>query len=303
MPESLPPACAHCQKLLSLGPENFVQPEVRNHLIGCATCSRLSAQYREIERLLNQVPDLKPLPALALRFQQIPQARHISELHESFATWEGMVEEKSPASLFKPWPGEAGTSPLAQGKAPLQKHSLASPTKPTNDLTLGQFQLPLQSTQRPRRPFWQVMATAATVALVLVTICAWMLLPRLNQPGATGHSGGTRTAVPATPTSTRPATQNVIFTEQDSGRTVKYDIAARIAIILNQQKYPAFRLQLSCEPPGALRSVVDPPYAVSAVNYVVEYQANEAGTCTIKNGSFVLTVVITQSSGRKPASD
>src|SRR5258708_1844950 len=161
MSESLPPACADCQKLLSLGPDTFDQPDVRNHLAGCATCGHLYAQYCEIDRLLNQIPDLKPLPDLALRFQQIPQAQHISELHGSFVSWEGMLEEKSSAHLLKQWLDEPPASPLYQRKKTMQKQSIAPNTRPSNALNNGQFQPPLNPTPRPRRSLWRVIATTA----------------------------------------------------------------------------------------------------------------------------------------------
>ena len=86
-------------------------------------------------------------------------------------------------------------------------------------------------------------------------------------------------------------TQQYEFTEQDSGRTVIYTVTSRFGISLNQQKYPKKNMQISCTPPGTLGSVSNLPYVAPPL-YAVRYEAVQPGLCTIKNGTFLLTVRI-----------
>lgn len=86
-------------------------------------------------------------------------------------------------------------------------------------------------------------------------------------------------------------TQQYEFTEKDSGRTVTYTVTTRFQIILNQQQYPKRNLQLSCTPPGGLGSISNLP-SVTPPLYAVRYEAVQPGLCTIKNGTFLLTVSI-----------
>ncbi len=86
-------------------------------------------------------------------------------------------------------------------------------------------------------------------------------------------------------------TQQYDFTEHDSGRTAVYSVATRFEIFLNQQQYPKTNLQLSCLPPGALGSISNLPL-VTPPMYVVRYFAAQPGLCTIRNGTFLLSVWI-----------
>lgn len=174
----------------------------------------------------------------------------------------------------------------------MHKQTIASQTRPSNALNKGQFQPPLNPTRR--RSLWRVIVTTSVVLLAVVAIVAWMLLPHLMQPSAPiGQREATPTTAPATPTP--GLTQQYTFTAQDSGKTVRYGVTTRFSLRLHQQQYPPQKLQLSCSPQGALGTITNVPYAAPPF-YTAAYQANEAGTCTLKNGNFILTVVIVQSS-------
>jgi hypothetical protein len=81
------------------------------------------------------------------------------------------------------------------------------------------------------------------------------------------------------------------FMEQDSGRTVTYTVTSRFGITLNSQKYPEKNVQVSCTPPRTIESVSNLP-SVPPPLYAVRYEGVQPGLCTIKNGTFLLTVRI-----------
>ena len=97
----------------------------------------------------------------------------------------------------------------------------------------------------------------------------------------------------ATPMPTSGLTQQYEFTDRDSGKTVTYTITSRFQIILNPQKYPQKQVRVACTPIGTLGTVTNLP-SVAPPLYVVRYEGIQPGTCTIKNGSFLLTVIIVQ---------
>ncbi len=86
-------------------------------------------------------------------------------------------------------------------------------------------------------------------------------------------------------------TQQYDFTEHDSGSTLTYTVTTRFEIIFNPQQYPKTNLQLSCTPPEVMGSISNLP-SVTPPLYVVRYEAVEPGLCTIRNGTFLLTVGI-----------
>ena len=92
-------------------------------------------------------------------------------------------------------------------------------------------------------------------------------------------------------TPTPQLTQQYDFTEQASGRTITYTVTSRFEIILNQQRYSKKNVQVSCTPPGTLGSVSNLP-SVTPPLYVIRYEGIQPGLCTIKNGTFLLTVRI-----------
>jgi hypothetical protein len=121
--------------------------------------------------------------------------------------------------------------------------------------------------------------------------------PQPTAPEATVTPSPTATAPGLnSPSPTPQLTQVYEFREQDSGKTVTYTITSRFSIILNEQKYPRHNLQATCQPVNAIGTITNVPY-VAPPDYVVRYEAVQAGICTIKNGSFMLTVkIITLSS-------
>ena len=133
---------------------------------------------------------------------------------------------------------------------------------------------------------------------LLLIFCTLTLVFSLNacgsQPGLTGSSSTPQqtpttssTVVPGTP----QLTQQYDFTEQDSGRTVTYTVTSRFEITLNQQKYPKDNLRVSCSRAGTLGAISNLP-AETPPLYAVRYEGVQAGSCTIQNGTFLLTVKI-----------
>lgn len=86
-------------------------------------------------------------------------------------------------------------------------------------------------------------------------------------------------------------TQQYEFTAQDSGRTVTYDVTSRFTLILNAQLYPQANLRVTCQPAGTIGTITNLP-AETPPLYAVRYEGEEAGSCTITNGAFLLPVNI-----------
>ena len=144
-----------------------------------------------------------------------------------------------------------------------------------------------------------IMSFVALICLLVLASCG----TSPSSPAAGVPTPGTATTQPtspvaqptATPMPTSGLTQQYEFTDRDSGKTVTYTITSRFQIILNPQKYPQKQVRVACTPVGTLGSVTNLP-SVAPPLYVVRYQGIQPGTCTIKNGSFLLTVIIVRSS-------
>jgi hypothetical protein len=131
----------------------------------------------------------------------------------------------------------------------------------------------------------------ASFAMILLIGCAPASTAGVAQQASTTPAGRTPTPL-ATPAQTPPSlTQQYSFTAQDSGRTLTYTVTSRFGITLNSQKYPKSHLQVICSPQDTLGSISNIP-SVAPPLYAVRYQGVEPGICTIKNGSFFLTVRI-----------
>jgi len=82
-------------------------------------------------------------------------------------------------------------------------------------------------------------------------------------------------------------------TLQLNGKTLTVVVTSRVWLAFYQPQYPKQNIQISCQPSRAIdnhsleNASLPPPY------YLVGYQAVEPGTCTIKNGKFILTVKVT----------
>jgi hypothetical protein len=79
------------------------------------------------------------------------------------------------------------------------------------------------------------------------------------------------------------------ITEKDNGKTFTYAPTTRFSVILDQNKYP--QENLTIEPKGLLGAISNIP-AVSPPFYVARFEGLQTGTCTIRNGSFVVTIKI-----------
>jgi len=140
----------------------------------------------------------------------------------------------------------------------------------------------------------QSRARSTVPGLTLLGL-AFLILVSCANPAST--QGTTPQRTPTTlgnhlsPTPTPQLTQQYDFTEQASGRTITYTVTSRFEIILNQQRYSKKNVQVSCTPPGTLGSVSNLP-SVTPPLYVIRYEGVQPGLCTIKNGTFLLTVRI-----------
>ncbi len=123
----------------------------------------------------------------------------------------------------------------------------------------------------------------------------FLLLVSCTNPIGQQHKLSQQAPTPSGNLSSTPSpsylTQQYQFTAQDSGRTVTYTITSRFGIILNGQKYPKSKIQLSCLPSGMLGDVSNIP-SVAPPLYAVRYEGVRSGVCVVKNGTFHLTVII-----------
>ena len=81
------------------------------------------------------------------------------------------------------------------------------------------------------------------------------------------------------------------ITAADNGGTFTITITSRISIILNKQDYPQANLLIQCQPTDALGGISNIP-SVPDQYYVVRYEGVKPGVCTLRNGSFEVTVDI-----------
>lgn len=153
----------------------------------------------------------------------------------------------------------------------------------TNTMRGNQF-----SSSHPGRRAWQRYGRSAVRRWTLLGLSVLLLVSCVSLTTTPQRTP----TVPGKQTSATPQlTQRYDFTAQESGKTVTYVVTTRFEIFLNQQQYPKQHVQVSCTPPGALGSVSNLP-SVAPPLYVVRYETVQPGTCTIKNGAFLLTVRI-----------
>ena len=139
-------------------------------------------------------------------------------------------------------------------------------------------------------------------AIVPQGIVAETMLPATIQV-TIGLSGTLNLSPIATPVITPTQTKNSVITptagpqarlyeitEKDNGKTFTYAPKTRFSVILDQNKYP--QENLTIEPKGLLGALSNIP-AVSPPFYVARFEGLQTGTCTIRNGSFVVTIKIT----------
>lgn len=134
-------------------------------------------------------------------------------------------------------------------------------------------------------------------SLLLILYVATLLLPLSacgSQPGSTDVNSTPKPTATAPSTPTPDASKLPIqfeFTDKDSGKTATYYVTSRFTIVLNAQQYPKENMQVFCQPAGTIGSISNLPYEAPPL-YAVRYEGVQPGTCTIKNGTFLLTVKI-----------
>ncbi len=138
---------------------------------------------------------------------------------------------------------------------------------------------------QPRKRHSSLLIFCTTTLLLLLSACG-------SPPGPTRASStpeSTATTSRTIPQGTPQLTQQCEFTDHDSGKTVTYTVTSRFTIILNAQQYPKSNLQVSCHPAGTLGAISNLPSEAPPL-YAVRYEGVQPGICTIKNGTFLLTV-------------
>lgn len=134
-------------------------------------------------------------------------------------------------------------------------------------------------------------AALSGIFLGLVSLFLMSCTNSVNQQQSKPQRTPTTAVNQPSASSTPYLTQQYQFTQQDSGRTVTYTITSRFGIILNAQKYPKSKIQLSCLPSETLGSISNIP-SVAPPLYAVRYEGVRPGVCLIKDGTFHLTVII-----------
>lgn len=109
------------------------------------------------------------------------------------------------------------------------------------------------------------------------------------------------TTTPATPAPTSseiyptlawtPSSSDIV--PSNSGSSYKYWITSRFMIVLNEVDFPQANLVVDCVPPDILGRVSNIPPVPSGY-YVLRYEGTALGTCTIRNGDFVVTINIVE---------
>lgn len=79
----------------------------------------------------------------------------------------------------------------------------------------------------------------------------------------------------------------------DSGKTIDFVLTSRFSIVLKEADFPVANLKLNCVPNIVLGRIynvegVPPDY------YEIRYEGSGVGQCTIRNGSFEVTINITE---------
>ena len=78
----------------------------------------------------------------------------------------------------------------------------------------------------------------------------------------------------------------------DSGKNFDFTLTSRFSIVLKEADYPAANLKLNCVPEivlGRISNVAGAPPDY----YEMRYEASGIGQCTVQNGSFEVTINIT----------
>ena len=79
----------------------------------------------------------------------------------------------------------------------------------------------------------------------------------------------------------------------DNGKTFDFVLTSRFSIVLKEADFPLANLKLNCDPDIVLGRIynvegVPPDY------YEIRYEGSGVGQCTIRNGSFEVTINITE---------
>jgi hypothetical protein len=144
----------------------------------------------------------------------------------------------------------------------------------------------------PMKPFYRTVIGTFPIVLSIALIVGLfaLILHNRNETGL----GSTSTATPiVTPTLTSTITQQHIFTLQDSGKTITYYLTdSSFTIELESSRYPKNEIQLTCTPTDMLETKTKSPPVNDPSLYAVTYNGTRPGTCSIKNGTFLLTINI-----------
>jgi hypothetical protein len=79
--------------------------------------------------------------------------------------------------------------------------------------------------------------------------------------------------------------------EADSGRTFRYPVSFRFAVVLDRRSFPPSDFTVTCAGDPALGFVSNVPVERAPL-YARAFEGVRAGTCTLHDGSFNVTIII-----------
>jgi len=89
------------------------------------------------------------------------------------------------------------------------------------------------------------------------------------------------------------------ITSADSGRTFRYGLTSRFAVILDRDRYSEESFAVSCSSPGVIGGVTNTPQPSSPL-YARAFQAVAPGKCEIRDTGFHITIEVVNQVGNPP---
>lgn len=80
----------------------------------------------------------------------------------------------------------------------------------------------------------------------------------------------------------------------DTGSTYTYRVGSRFTLMLDDARHSLKRLEVVCDPPGAIGSISNVPEAEPPL-YAVRFESVRAGECSVVSDDFRVTVRVKES--------
>jgi hypothetical protein len=146
--------------------------------------------------------------------------------------------------------------------------------------------------RRPAKEFMQTskfwLIGLCLFLIVLLTCCSGTEQPPTPLPSATAAA----TLAQQNLTSGTAAPSNALeISAEDNGKTFRYTVTTRFSVTLDGTAYP--KDQLACSPEGVIGEISNVPPAKPPL-YTARFEAIQAGSCSLKDGSFSVTILVTQ---------